>query len=69
MRDAFATLETDIMSEDPKLQGNAVWISGQMLKLFSEFFVHVNNLGKVKDEIQEQIQDVAEGISEGEVVE
>ena len=61
MRKAFVTLEKDAsQEEDERLQANAVWISGQMLRVFSEFFTHLKNLEKDVTLVQDDIQEVVD---------
>jgi len=62
IRGVVDTLEVDIESTDLIMQSSAIWISGNLLQMFSDFMNHLKMLEEKQkmDKIQAEIKDVAE---------
>lgn len=60
LRFAIDTLSTDIESTDMKLQTSAIWMSGEMLRVYSELFSHFKNLEKDVIQMQENMKEALE---------
>ena len=61
IRATLNTLEQDIKFDDDLMkQASAVWITGNMAIWYSDFMEELRKIHLQKDEIQQQIQSIAE---------
>lgn len=62
VRGVLDTLEIDIESTDMATQTSAVWISGNLIQMFSDFMNHLRalqeqqNFNKLKNDVKEAVE-------------
>lgn len=54
------TLEEDMKSDDLMIQASSVWVSGNLVNWFNDFLFQIKNLHLQKNEIQNEIKNIAE---------
>lgn len=59
IRNTLSILETDIENKDLEIQASSVWISGNLCNWYSDFVKEMRNIHKQKNEIQQQITEIA----------